>query len=273
MDRCVVGAAAAGCYVSDGPVSLRPGLVEKGRRAAAGVTMLVIGHRGAAGLAPENTLGGIERALSLGVDMVEIDVQAVGGELVVFHDDTLERCTDGQGPLTGLGFAALRRLDAGGGEQVPTLREVLARVAGRADLNVEVKAPGIAAAVTTMLRDTLAQDPRWHGRLLLSSFHVADVPALGAAGEGLWRLGILFEDDADSAFTRAAQLRAWSIHPSLRQVDAALVERAHAAGLRVMVYTVNSPADLLAMQALGVDGVFTDYPDRALASLRGGRRP
>src|SRR6476646_6451219 len=91
---------------------------------------LIIGHRGAAGLEPENTLRSFTRALRIGVDAIELDVYCVDGKLVVIHDDTLERTTNGRGDVMAMSYDALRRLDAGSGERIPTLDEVLDLVAG-----------------------------------------------------------------------------------------------------------------------------------------------
>lgn len=108
--------------------------------------VLIIGHRGAAGLSPENTLPSFRRAWALGVNAVELDVHLVEDELVVIHDDTLERTTNGQGPVAGRSLAALRGLDAGGGWPIPLLREVVAALPAGAGLNVELKGTGTAAA-------------------------------------------------------------------------------------------------------------------------------
>src|SRR4051794_29972802 len=105
---------------------------------------LIIGHRGAAGLEPENTLRSFARAIEIGVDAIELDVYCVDDRLVVIHDDTLERTTNGRGEVMKSTFAALRQLDAGRGERIPTLEEVFAAVPERLTVNVELKGSGTA---------------------------------------------------------------------------------------------------------------------------------
>lgn len=226
--------------------------------------MLAIGHRGAAGHEPENTLRSVLRALRLHVDWIEVDVQAVDGELIIFHDDTLDRTTNGSGAIAEQTFTTLRSLDAGAGEKIPTLIEVLDLIGARTGLNIELKGSGIVDAVTAVVTDYQARLPSWRGRILLSSFDEAQTQVL-AAREGDYQLGILFEGDAETALARERDFDAYSIHPSMEQVNSELVTEAHAVGIKVLVYTVNEPEDIAAMQALCVDGVFSDYPDRVIA--------
>ncbi len=223
--------------------------------------MLSIGHRGAAGHEPENTLRGVARAMRLGVDWIEVDVQLVDGELVVFHDDTLERTTNGSGAVAEQSFKALRELDAGEGETIPRLAEVLDLIDARVGLNIELKGPDCGESVTSIVGDYLERQPEWRGKILLSSFDETQTAEL-AGRERNFELGILFETDAEAALARARAFAAYSIHPSTKQVTAELVAEAHAAGIKVFVYTVNEPREIATMRALGVDGVFSDYPDR-----------
>lgn len=226
--------------------------------------MLVIGHRGAAGHEPENTLRSVRRALDLHVDWVEVDVQAVDDELIIFHDDTLDRTTDGTGTVATQSFGALRNLDAGAGEQIPTLIEVMDLIGERAGLNIELKGPNTVEGVTRTITDYQARLPSWRGRILLSSFDEPRTESL-AARDRDYELGVLFADDAAAALARAQRYDAYSIHPSIDQVNTDLVRQAQAAGLKVLVYTVNEPEDIASMRTLGVDGVFSDYPDRVIA--------
>src|SRR5271154_4385560 len=114
---------------------------------------LCIGHRGAKGLEPENTLRSIRKALDLGVDGVEVDVYLAGGQLVVIHDDTLERTTNGRGRVEAQSFDYLRSLDAGMGEKIPTLREVFDTVNRRAFINVELKGGNTAEPVFELIEE------------------------------------------------------------------------------------------------------------------------
>jgi glycerophosphoryl diester phosphodiesterase len=115
--------------------------------------MKIIGHRGAFGYEPENTLRSIRRALELGVDMVEIDVFVLpSGEIILMHDDRVDRTTNGHGITLDLSFAILRQLDAGKGETIPTLQEVIELVDSRVPINIEIKNPGSAKPVAAVLK-------------------------------------------------------------------------------------------------------------------------
>ncbi|MEO0374399.1 MAG: glycerophosphodiester phosphodiesterase family protein, partial [Cyanobacteria bacterium P01_A01_bin.17] len=131
--------------------------------------MLCIGHRGAMGHAPENTIASIRAALELGVDCIEVDVYIVEGYLVVFHDQRLERTTNGSGFIWDHTFEHLRTLDAGNGEQIPTLSEVCHVIENRVGLNIELKGPGTAVPVVDFIT---AQTKQGHDKeqFLVSSF-------------------------------------------------------------------------------------------------------
>ena len=230
----------------------------------------MIGHRGAAGYEPENTLRSIACAIELGVDWIEIDVHVVEDQLILLHDPSLERSTNGCGHLNDISFAELRKLDAGKGEQIPLLSEVFALIDAQVGLNIEVKGPGLASSVKAMAEEHLFRQPDWRGKLMLSSFDHEQTEQLQARN-GEWRLGVLFPGNAEDALNRAIRLGAWAIKPSLQQVNQALVRQAQTAGLKVFVYTVNEAQDIQAMQALGVDGVFSDFPDRVHSLTSKGR--
>lgn len=225
--------------------------------------MICIGHRGARGHEPENTLRSVRRALDLGAEGIEIDVYAVDGELVVFHDAKLDRTTNGRGRLTRKTFAYLRTLDAGKGEQIPTLSEVFDAVNRRAFINVELKGRRTAEPVAELIEQYVRERGWSYEDFLVSSFHRRELRAL--VGRPI-RLGVLFARSARRFAGIAAQLGAYSIHPNLRAANTRVVGAAHKLGLKVFVYTVNKPSDIARMRALGVDGVFTDFPERVKES-------
>ncbi len=229
-----------------------------------GAGFTVIGHRGARGHAPENTLLSLDTAIRLGADWVEFDVQHHDGELWLMHDLTLDRTTNGRGPLSAQPAGVLRSLDAGGGECIPTLPAALDLIAERVGVNIELKTwNGCAAAVATCLREYLAAG--WPAeRLLVSSFHLPE----------LWEfkqllpdvpLGVLYCGVPLDWAGAAVELGARALNISAEFVDPRLLADAHARGLQLYVYTVNDAAELRQLHALGVDGVFTDFPDRAAA--------
>lgn len=200
----------------------------------------------------------MRRALEMGADGVEIDVHLLQGELIVIHDARLDRTTSGAGPFRRRTLEDVRSLDAGSGERVPLLREVVETVRAinpRALINIELKGRRTAEPVIALLRDFPGSD-----QFLVSSFHRTELRLL--RGSGL-RIGILFARSGVRFRRLADALQAWSIHLPLRHVTRRAVERIHAHGQKVFVYTVNSPGDFARLRAMGVDGVFTDYPDRA----------
>jgi glycerophosphoryl diester phosphodiesterase len=225
---------------------------------------LIIGHRGAAGLEPENTLRSFARAIEIGVDAIELDVYCVEGQLVVIHDDTLERTTNGRGAVMTTAFAALRRLDAGAGERIPTLDEVIELVGGRAAINIELKGQGTAEPVAR------AMALRPDDEILVSSFEHAELTRFrGHAPDAL--VAPLFHRPSERMFDIARTLGAWSINLSSRLATPELLRAIADHGYRSLVYTVNDPAAARTLRDTGADGIFTDYPDR-MANLRGSRR-
>jgi glycerophosphoryl diester phosphodiesterase len=222
---------------------------------ASAETFLIIGHRGAAGLEPENTLRSFARALRIGVDAIELDVYCVEGKLMVIHDDTLERTTNGRGNVMATSYAALRRLDAGNGERIPTLDEVLELVAGKVTVNVELKGKGTAAP----LANHVAAHPK--DDLLVSSFDHRELEVFRAAAPTA-RVAPLFHKASSRMFEIADSLNAWSINLSEKLATADRLETIADNGYRALVYTVNDPAVARRLQADGAGGIFTDFPDR-----------
>jgi glycerophosphoryl diester phosphodiesterase len=231
----------------------------------------LIGHRGAARRAPENTLAGFRKAAELGVRWVEFDVRlSADGRCVLLHDDTLERTTDGCGPAAPLGFAELRHLDAGGwfapefrGERVPSLEETIDLLAELGlGAVVELK-PGAGTEAATARAALALLAARWpaDGRpLLVSSF---DRTALAAAREAAPQiLRALTVGAVPGDFReQAAALGCAMLHADQGRLDQAAVAAVHGAGLPVFAYTVNDPAQARRLFAWGVDAVFTDAPD------------
>lgn len=224
--------------------------------------LLCFSHRGAMGHAPENTLSAVRKALELGSDYIEVDVHYVDGHLVVFHDIRLERTTNGTGYLSEHSFEYLRSLDAGDGEQIPTLEEVCDLIDSRAGLNIELKGVGTAAPVAELLSELF--DQGWDKeKFLVSSFNHPELVEMRRLHKDI-KLGALLHGVFVDGAKFAEDLHAFSVHPSLDFIDQTLVIDAHSRGLKVFVYGVDHPDDIASMQALGVDGVFTGFPDRVL---------
>ncbi len=215
--------------------------------------MNCIAHRGFAATHPENTLAAVRGAVAAGADGVEVDVRRCAtGEVVVIHDGTVDRVSDGTGAVADHSLAELRDLDVlGTGAGVPTLAEVVAALPGGVTLNVELKETGLAA-------DALAVATDHGGDVLVSSFETA---ALREAGEaGAESLAVLFASGADRALDRARSLGCTAVHPNRSLCGTALVDRCHEAGFAVNAWTVRSSDQRERLGAVDVDGVVTDAP-------------
>lgn len=219
----------------------------------------IIGHRGACAHEPENSLRSVQRAIDDGADMVEVDVRLVGGEVIVIHDDTLERTTDGHGSVYERSFSELREFDAGKGERIPTLTEVLELTRYSLPLNIEIKDRLVAPAVCRLLAsfDDLNLE-----NIIVSSFHEQ---AVIEVRERLPKvpIGILAHDKPEAIapmFDLAAQLKAFSVHPHINSVSQELVKQAHRSSYRVLPYTARTPEQLTKLFDCGADGCFADDP-------------
>ena len=227
----------------------------------------IVAHRGASGEAPENTLAAYRRALAIGVDAVELDVHlSTEGDVVVIHDFTLGRTTNGSGLVGDLPIAALRRLDAGrwfgeafAGEPIPTLTEALDALR-RVRVIIEIKnGPiyyrGIADRVVTEVRNAR------HPAVTVSSFDhpvLLDVRALASDIP----TAVLYSARPIDPIRLARDAGAAILHPQWAHVRADGVTAAHGAGLRVETWTVDDPDDLARIVDTGVDGIISNRPDR-----------
>jgi glycerophosphoryl diester phosphodiesterase len=232
---------------------------------------LIIGHRGASAAAPQNTLAAFRKAMELGADGVELDVQlSADGVPVVMHDLTVDKTTDGTGRVADKMLAELEALDAGSkfssqfaGERIPTLSQVFDALGGKLLVNVELKdfsprGSGLEAPVVEVVRKHAMEK-----RVLFSSFnpftvrrvkHLApDIPA-----------GLLYADDLP-IYLRRAWLAPFitheARHPHFSMVTEPLVRWCRARGLRVNTWTVDDPAEMRRLIALGVGGIISNVPD------------
>lgn len=229
--------------------------------------MKIFAHRGASGHYPENTLQAFAAALVSGCQGIELDVFLHAGELVVIHDRQVDRTTNGSGYLEDLSPAALLQLDAGNGQSVPTLWQVLELCANRLEINIELKGHDTAAAVVALLAQAEQQLGLQLDTVLLSSFHHPLLQQIHTLNPVL-RLAVLIAHYPLDGAEIATRLGAVALNCDRGFVDAALVMAAHQAGLQLYVYTVNQCRELLEMREMGVDGVFCNYPAEALQWLQ-----
>ena len=232
----------------------------------------VMGHRGARGHAPENTIAGLRKAAELGVRWVEFDVKLTAdGELILFHDNTLERTTDGAGPVAKKKLADIRTLDAGrwfspafSGEAVPTLDEAMAFLAARGmGANVEIKAsPGREAETGAAVARALAG--KWMAGPVapfVCSFSAESLIAARQAAPRIPRALLTLDFPRDWA-TRMEQLGCASFHVLERRLKEARVGAIRSHGYRVLAFTVNDARRAATVFRWGVESIITDYPER-----------
>jgi len=216
-----------------------------------------IGHRGAAGYAPENTLLSIDRALALDVDFVEVDIQRTcDGHLVILHDKRVDRTTNGQGYIAELTLNQARRLDAGGGQHIPTLPEVLETCSGRAGLMLELISEDISSDVIAAI-----QRHKFHGSIIYASFLHQEILSVRSINPGAATL-VLMEAIPVNRTAFVQDARANYAGLAFDSVRHQVINELHSNGVQVFVYTVNDPRDIELAVSWGVDGIISDYPDR-----------
>jgi glycerophosphoryl diester phosphodiesterase len=221
---------------------------------------ICIAHRGASGHAPENTLMAVRMALDMGAAWIEVDVHLVEGELVVIHDSQLDRTTNGTGSVSERPLSYIRSLDAGSGERIPLLSEVLDLAANRAGIHIELKGDHTAGPVAAMLEARMARGGPSHDRVIVSSFDT-DLLLELIRREPAIPVGVLLEKIPPDYAKSAEEMGAFSVHVDRKVINERFVEDAHARGLKVFTYTINRPEEVHRMRRLGVDGIFTDYPE------------
>jgi len=223
-----------------------------------GQDMMIIAHRGASVRAPENTMYAFREAITLGADMIEFDVHVcASGEVVIIHDDTLERTTNGYGEVAKTPLAGLQRLDAGLGEQIPTLQKVLETFRGKIKLNIELKGRHTGAPVASLLHEYIYHYQWPVADILVTSFSLEELMKLHAIMPVV-RLGLLFDDGEPIEYD--ATIFKHIVVP-FSSLTHELVNATHARGTKILVYTVNERADILFARQCGVDGIISDNPD------------
>ena len=241
-------------------------------RKASACGIIIIAHRGASAVAPESTAAAIREAGRSGARMVELDVQmSRDGRLVIFHDDRLERTTNGTGVVTAARYAALSRLDAGAwfhprfaGQRILLVSQALHRIPSRMRVNLELKRTPRRRALLRRFLRTVRRARLGH-RLLVSSFDPQLLAPLAAAGLSL---ALICRRDPDRSLKRAIRLGCVAWHPFHALVTPRRVARAHAAGLAVHAWSVDDAARARRLGAWGVDGIFTNDPARLASALR-----
>lgn len=232
--------------------------------------VIKIAHRGASGSYPENTRLAFEKAIEARVDMIEIDCQlSKDGHVVVFHDERLNRTTGAKGTVKGKTLRQLKKLDVGSwlkesfkGERILTLEEVLGILAGKVDLNLDIKsAPHGPLGIELKILFILSHYD-YLGRAILSSFDYRSLRRVRELAPEA-RIAVLYgKETGENPFEVAREIHAYSVHVEKELAAPAFLERAEQLGLKRFVWTVNEVAEMERFISLGVDGIITDFPER-----------
>ena len=224
--------------------------------------ILKIGHRGAKAHIAENTFESIEKALEFGANMIEIDVhKCATGELVVIHDFTLDRTTNGSGEVKKKKYSELKNLKVEEQFKIPLLEEVLELIEGKCDINIELKGLDTATKACEIVQQKVTSGQWAYSNFLISSFQKNELFRVRKLNENI-PIGVLSKASVPEAIELGRLLKASAIHPSLGIITRDNVKLCHEANFKVNVWTVNEPNDMERMRNFDVDGIISDYPDR-----------
>ena len=223
---------------------------------------LKIGHRGAAGLEPENTLTSFAKAIDLGVDMVELDVHLTKDKkLIVIHDDKLNRTTNGRGLVKNKTLKQIKKLCIGKKEIIPTLEEVFDLVNKRVIINIELKGRGIAKPVARIVKKYV-RDKKWPlSCFFASSFKEKELRDFKKLCPKI-KLGLIAKDKKTDFVKSAKRLGAFSLNLSFKLINKKIIKDLHNQGFKVFVWTINKKNNIKKIKSLGVDGIVSDFPNK-----------
>ena len=224
--------------------------------------ILKIGHRGAKGHEPENTLISFQKAIDLTVDGIELDVHfSKDGEIIVIHDETIDRTTNGKGFVNKLSLTELKESRIENEHEIPTLAEVFDLINQQCLVNVEIKGKGMTKPVVELI-ESYVENKNWkYDRFLVSSFDwiaLLDIHLLNPEIP----LGVLTEYDLDLAFAFAKFIDAKSVHAYYHLLSEKMTLQMQEEGFQVFAWTVNEPEDIQKIKSFKVNGIISDFPDK-----------
>ncbi|MGQ9459729.1 MAG: glycerophosphodiester phosphodiesterase [Candidatus Bathyarchaeaceae archaeon] len=218
--------------------------------------VLIIAHRGASAYEPENTLRSVKKAQDLGADMIEVDVRTSKDDhIVVMHDETVDRTTNGKGYIKDMTLKELKKLDAGLGERIPTLQEVAQLIRGKAQLVVEIKVPGIEKKVLQILKENELER-----QTLITSFYHPVLRRVKELNPNM-RAGVIIASRPMKPAQLALDANSNALFPRYVYVDSEMVEEAHKHDLAVYPWTIDILSEVEPLIKMGVDGIVTNKPD------------
>ena len=225
---------------------------------------LVIGHRGAMGYETENTLASIQKALDIKVDGIEIDVfKCKSGEIVVFHDEELDRLTDGKGSIEDKTFDELQQLTVEGDHKIPLLKDVLNLVNGHCMVNIELKGVNTANAVSKIVNMYMEFDMFAEEDIIISSFNWDELEAFHKKNKNV-HIGVLTDEKQDpmEALPLAKKLKAKNIHVEASTLTEVIVKNIKKRGYKIFVWFEKEPKSFKKIIDLKVHGIIADRPDK-----------
>lgn len=224
--------------------------------------MLKIGHRGAKGHKPENTLIGFQKAIDLHVNRIELDVHlSHDNELMVIHDETIDRTTDGKGFVNEFSLPELKRFLINKEHHIPTLSEVLNLIDQKCDINIELKSFETADKVVDLIEKYVSEKKWNYNQFVVSSFDWNALQQVAFLNSAI-PIGVLTETDLDLALAFAKFIQAKSIHPYFHLLTAANTAEIQEKGFQVFPWTVNEYDDIKKLKTYNVNGIISDFPDR-----------
>jgi glycerophosphoryl diester phosphodiesterase len=226
-------------------------------------SILNIGHRGAKGHIAENTIASIRKAIELGADGIEIDVfLCKSGEIVLFHDKTLEKLTNGYGNIEDKNLEELRKLKVlNSSYSIPTLEEVLKSIDKDVFLNIELKGRNTAQGSLDLIRKYIRKNKIELNNILFSSFNWEELKDLRSLSDKV-QLALITEEDPLLAIDYALKLKAVAINPNYKDLNEQNIFSINEKGLKIYTWTVNSKIEIDKLKTLNVNGIITDFPDR-----------
>jgi glycerophosphoryl diester phosphodiesterase len=224
--------------------------------------MLKIGHRGARGHEPENTLIGFQKAIDLHVDRIELDVHlSSDNELMVIHDETVDRTTDGKGLVNQFSSPQLKRFRIEKEHTIPTLSEVLSLIDQKCEVNIELKSYEAADKVVDLIEKYVSEKKWNYNQFLVSSFDWNALKQVALLNSKI-PVGVLTETNLDLALAFAKFIQAKSIHPYFHLLTEENTARMQEEGFQVFPWTVNEIEDIRKIKSYNVNGIISDFPDR-----------
>jgi len=224
--------------------------------------MLKIAHRGAKAYEPENTLQAFQKALDLNADGIELDVHlSADGHIIVMHDETIDKMTNGKGEITQYTLAELKSFLIAGQYEIPTLNEVFDLVDKKCFINVELKNADTSSQVVALIETYIKEKDWTYEHFIISSFDWNALKEVQNLNPNI-PVGVLTEENIDTALAFAETIKTKAIHPDYHLLNAENVSKIKQKGFLVFPWTVNTEEDIQKVKGYKVDGIISDFPDK-----------